>query len=92
MSSSKNYRQVSFWTSCDEDATELSSAIFSTPNLDLPDHYNPVETPNTDTITQNLCMMVHDFERKEKLKTIKGKDWVAAIRVADNDGNRQVLV
>jgi len=88
MSSSKKYRQVSFWTSCDEDATELSSAIFSTPNLELPDHYNPVETPNTDTITQNLCMMVHDFERKEKLKTIKGKDWVAAIRVADNDGNR----
>eukprot|EP00092_Neocalanus_flemingeri_P035205 GFUD01038309.1.p1 GENE.GFUD01038309.1~~GFUD01038309.1.p1 ORF type:complete len:2685 (-),score=552.78 GFUD01038309.1:99-8153(-) len=83
---SSKYRQVSFWTSCEEDAAELSSETFATPSQ--VSKFSPVETGSGDGVTQTLCTMVHDFEWREELKTIKGKAWVGALSIAGWDGSQ----
>merc|ERR1719352_906631 len=82
------YRDISFWSSCEADATELGSTTFASQSEAASFKFNPVETSHEDEETQNLCMMVHDFQMAEELKDIKGKAYIGAVRLADSSGER----
>lgn len=83
---SNQYRKISFWSSCESDGTQLTSATFASQSEDT--IYNPVEASHDDGETQNLCMMVHDFQMAEELKVIKGKAYIGALAITDSTGKR----
>jgi len=85
-------RDISFWTSCDQDGTELeNSRYWDETDPDFIDEtvYKPVESPFGDNV-QDICYMVHQFDEdvSGKLANIHGDDSVAAVRIAGSDGNR----
>ena len=82
------YRNISFWSSCESDATQLTPASFASQSEATNFKFNPVETNHDDEETRNLCMMVHDFGLVEELKNIKGKAYIGALRIAGSTGDR----
>ena len=81
---SPNYRHITFLESCETGAAAISYSTFN----DVKDPIYPVETANSDDLTQDLCMMVNDFGKADELKNIKGKAFVGAILVADSSGSK----